>query len=114
MSTNVTHVHAIRCALRISRASVESAEDLPESMGDQLERLTFGPDDYATLNQFWWCGESSGNGYYDGSLDAFIALTEGEADLVFVWEGGEDFTGGRIRNGEMTECDVTIGLGAER
>jgi hypothetical protein len=112
MSTNIDHVEVLKSTLRISEANATKAKalDLPESA---LFGLKFEPNGYAPLPRFFWYGERSGNAYHDGTLEKFVGLTEGDADVIFVWEGGNGFTGLRIRNGTMKECDVVMTLAPE-
>lgn len=59
----------------------------------------------------WWYGNWSGR-----TLDAFIAaleVTSGEADILLTWEGGDSFTGLRVRNGVVTRHKVVQVLGDE-
>ncbi len=120
MSTNITDVKTLRSTLRISKANLAKARkmaddgELPEgdplTGGGKTHRVVNG---FARLPAFHWYGESSGNLYQDGTLARFVALTEGEADLFFTWEGGDFFTGLRVRDGATKECDVVMGLAKE-
>ena len=60
---------------------------------------------------FPFCGE--GSGFYEGEfagLTSILSRFTGEADLIAVWEGGDDFTGYRLRNGKVTEHNVEFKL----
>jgi hypothetical protein len=63
------------------------------------------------LYNFWWYGEWSGSSAED--LYKLLTEFEGDADLVLVWEGGEDFTGVRLRDGVVTHHKVEMSLGEE-
>lgn len=39
-------------------------------------------------------------------LPEFLAMTEGEADILVVWEGGDSIGGLRVKNGAVEEMDV--------
>lgn len=66
-------------------------------------------DSEVEINQFWWYGE--GSRYSLGILkDKILPLTRGEADILFVWEGGESFSGLRVKDGLVTEKVVRFEL----
>jgi hypothetical protein len=115
VSYNITSTDTRTSTLRISRKNARKAQkiELPEGMADVVDRLKFGPDGYAPIERFWWYGESSGNAHGDGRLDAFVALTEGDADVILTWEGGDSHSGLRIRNGKAYPCDVRIELASD-
>lgn len=113
MGTNIDHAEVLRSTLRISAENAAKAERLTLPEGHPLDGLTFGEDGYAKLDRFWWYGERSGSLYNDDTLAKFVQLTEGEADIIFTWEGGEFHTGLRIRDGKMKECEVVMALAPE-
>jgi hypothetical protein len=113
LSTNITHINTLRSTLRISKRKAAKARKLYLPELNPLDGLEFGDDGFAPIPRFWWCGESSGNRYHDVEWDAFIALTEGEADLILFWEGGDFVTGARIRDGVVSECEVRMELAEE-
>jgi hypothetical protein len=88
MSYNIDHVTTLSSTLRISRENADKARllDMPEC--NNLDDLKFGEDDYAPISTFWFYGECSGHAY-DKVLDDYVALLEGDADLILFWEGGE-------------------------
>lgn len=57
-----------------------------------------------------WRGEFSGS-TYDALIEKVLPLTSGSADIVFTWEGGDSFTGIRVRNGIVTRHKVVRALG---
>ncbi len=119
MSYNVTGTITIRSTLRISEANWRMAKklELPAlSPIYNLADMDFGPDGYASIPRFRWSGEGSGFATLDGTdphLAAFIKLTEGEADVIFVWEGGDSFSGARFRDGKYAPAEVKFSLADE-
>lgn len=69
-----------------------------------------------TLEPLNWTHDFSGRtwGYTLTHPDAlfvrFIALTEGHADFLVIWEGGDSLTGLRIVDGRAIKCDVNISI----
>ena len=55
-----------------------------------------------------WYGERSGV-TYDTYLKA-LALTRGWAEIVVVWEGGDELDGLRVMEGKVTRHEVKISL----
>lgn len=39
-----------------------------------------------------------------------LALTTGAADVVVTWEGGDSFSGYRVKDGEVEACNVSFAL----
>lgn len=106
MSTNISSTKTTNSTLRISKESAVKARELELPESNPLRGLKFGADDFAPIQHLSWC--------YMGSTDVnvlrrFAALTEGDADLVFAWEGG-GHTGAQIRSGKLIECDVVMTL----
>lgn len=62
-------------------------------------------------NSFPWSGECSGHG--EGNLIALLELFTGEADLALCWEGGDSYSGLRVRNGIVTKHKIVMALGDE-
>lgn len=66
-----------------------------------------------------WSGSGSGRALIDkpGRLSPMaaeiFAATRGEADILFTWEGGDSFTGLRVRDGVVTFHEVEMKLGKE-
>jgi hypothetical protein len=60
---------------------------------------------------FWWCGD--GSGHTEPILREVLSAFDGEADLVITWEGGDSFSGLRLRNHKVTEHEIDMRLGDE-
>lgn len=65
----------------------------------------------APIERFFWGGVGSSNYYHDGTLGRLAADLEGEADIIFTWEGGDSFSAVRIKDGKATEHKVEMALG---
>jgi hypothetical protein len=63
------------------------------------------------IKNFWWSGERSGHS--EELLREVLAEFDGEADLILTWEGGDSFTGLRLRDNEVVEHEVVMALGEE-
>lgn len=126
MSTNISKIDIVQSlGFRIARTKVERlreefADSTPDSSVfdqclDRRDFATFTPglngDELIYLHGFWWHGECSG--WYEDALVELLAEFEGEADLVLTWEGGEFFTGLRLRDGTVTRHEVVMELGDE-
>lgn len=111
MSYNIDSVRALSSTLRISKKNAKKAAKLELPELHPLDDLVFGDDGYAPVD-FGWSGECSGN-LYTETLPKFVKLIEGDADLVFTWEGGDSHTGMRIRSGKAVECEVVMTLAPE-
>lgn len=112
MSWNVTHVQVLRSTLRIHCDNLPAAEALdlpPANPLAEIDDYSVDADGYYPIREFWWSGEGSGTAYRH-TLDKFIALLQGEAELVFFWEGGESVTGYRITEDVAEETKVEIKL----
>ncbi len=59
-----------------------------------------------------WRSTWSGNSY-DTLLKKVLPETQGSADIVYTWEGGDFFTGVRVVNGVVTQHEVCMALGDE-
>ena len=117
MSYNIDTIDTLCSTLRISRKNAEKAislTGLPEIHPlDDIDGLEFGDDGYAKIERFSWCGEGSGWAF-KSTLRKFVALLEGDADLILTWEGGDSHSGVRIRGGKMTQCEVVMTLAPEK
>lgn len=58
-----------------------------------------------------WQGEGSGHTF--DMLLAALKFFRGSADLVLCWEGGDSFSGLRVKDGRVTQHEVIMTLGAE-
>ena len=77
-------------------------EDHLEERLDENRRFVF--------EDFWWGGMSS-NDYYYQTLPLIAADLEGDADVLFTWEGGDSHTIVRFRDGKAVEHDVVFSAG---
>lgn len=75
-------------------------EVFPEDVGDLAE-------DIASKN-FPYSGESSGHNFE--TLKRLLAKFTGSAEMVVCWEGGDSYSGLRVRNGVVTEPAVMMAL----
>jgi hypothetical protein len=115
MSTNISYIDTWKSTLRISKTNAKKARrDIEMPSSHNLDDLVFGSDGYAPIKRFSFEGNSSGWAYGDGRLAAFVALLEGDADLVLTWADGEWQDGLRIRDGKMTACKVITALEPEK
>lgn len=111
MSYNVDTTDIISGSLAIDpikarRFVAEHRDELAEA--NFLDGLDAETAEIVPLENVWWYGEGSGRGW-ELYLEA-LALTTGEADIVATWEGGDSFSGVRVRNGVVTEMDVQFTL----
>lgn len=87
-------------------------EELAETLASDLPELSVFYDDWNIDRGFWWNGEGSGRSY--PLLKEVLASFNGEADLVLTWEGGDSFSGLRLRDHKVTEHEVVMSLGAPK
>lgn len=87
-------------------------EELAERHAGRLPEISVFYDDWNISRGFWWNGEGSGSSYE--VLKEVLASFNGEADLVLTWEGGDSFSGLRLRDHKVTEHAVVMTLGDER
>lgn len=107
--SGLSQVLALRSTLRISKKNAKKAKRLQLPGCSPVDRLRFGKSEYANLTGFAWYDEDSADAYADGRLASLVALLEGDAELVFVWDD-DSITGLRIVDGKMMECAVKIFL----
>jgi len=69
----------------------------------------YGDEEEIVVENFWWYGEYSGHSYRD-ILPKILSFTKGTADILFVWEGGNDFSGLHVENGVCQERKVEVSL----
>jgi len=96
-------------ATDLGRAMIELRGKAPEgSFIDDTMKLRVLSSDVLEVTRVDWCGEGANN-----TEDLFAALshTQGMADLLLIWEGGDSMTGLRVNDGEVTAHDVDIRLG---
>lgn len=112
------------------RLSLEHVATLRERLEDQLPEshpLTKTPhapfgerpdfedraDGFRYFNRISWHGEGSGH-FFETLTTKILTLTEGWADLVIRWEGGDSYSGLRVMGGTVKEHRVVMTLGAEK
>lgn len=64
--------------------------------------------DLLLLDRVHWSGEGASD---DEPLRDFLGSTEGSADLLLTWAGGDSHTGLRVVAGRVTEHKVVMVLG---
>ena len=120
MAYNIDHSFYIKGELKIS---VENARKLineedysfPEcNFLDDLQCLLdanpeLSDDEFLPIENFTFSGMSSG-WRYDDVLKEIAPMFVGCADILFVWEGGDSFSGLRFENGKITEHNVRFVL----
>jgi hypothetical protein len=62
------------------------------------------------FQDFWWGGMSS-NEFYYRTLPLIAADLEGDADVLFTWEGGDSHTIVRFKDGRAVEHEVEFSAG---
>lgn len=81
--------------------------EMPESnFLDEIKVVD--PDALYPIQYPWWQGEGSGR-----SRELFkhvLTKTQGEAEILIVWEGGDCVSGLHVRNGTVTEKAVRFVL----
>jgi len=118
MSYDVDSAEIIRGELRMRvehyRAWRARADELPEihpfhqeeselsEMLDENRRFVF--------EDFWWGGIRSNEFYYK-TLPLLAADIEGDADVLFTWEGGDSHTIVRFRAGQAVEHATEFAAG---
>lgn len=135
MSTNISNIRRLSGRLVLPLRNVAAARALLEESGTPegvlpplkskgwgASKVTFPDDADLSLDRLSWCHDFSGRswGYSDAAPDAvfppdapfvrFIALTEGTADFLVVWEGGADFTGLHVEGGKAYRREVEFVL----
>jgi hypothetical protein len=119
MSYNIDHVgtpvlDAWLLAKDVVTLHQECGGDLPKSsfleeMVEEAETAVFNNegDKRIALPNFWWSDESSGNTYHQTLLLKVAPKIMGHVEVIFTWEGGDSHSGLIIKDGEVTECDVS-------
>jgi hypothetical protein len=74
---------------------------LPENL-EQATAYEFAPS---------WRGTGSGRTYDDLLIAKILPQTKGSVDIIYTWEGGEWFSGVRVRDGVVTRHRVEMCLG---
>lgn len=122
MSYNITAIDLI--TQDGFRLPIEHVEALKREIGDEHpeswlfdEPETSRPayedrDSYLYFSRIDWQGE--GSGYtFDTFLEKVLPRFRGFAELVVCWEGGDSYTGIRVKDGVVTQHKVVHSLGEE-
>lgn len=118
MSYNVDSAEIVRGELRMRvedyLAWRSRGEELPEIDPFHLEESVLvehlDEDRRFVFEDFWWGGIRSNDLYYQ-TLPLIAADLEGDADVLFTWEGGDSHTMVRFRDGKAVEHEVTFAAG---
>jgi hypothetical protein len=118
MSYNIDSTEYLSGVLSISlgdwrRLADDLSGELPELTFLNEQDISHGEDHVVVpIEKFWWSGAGSGR-----SVDLFVEHVAphliGEADILLTWEGGDSFSGWRIRDGKVTAHEVVHALGKE-
>ncbi len=65
------------------------------------------------IEKFWWYGEGSGRAWGDVFIPSIAPKIMGLVEGILTWEGGDSFSGFRIRDGVFTAHEVVQSLGPE-
>lgn len=109
MSYNVDSAKYISGSLSISPANARKMlakhkNALPEA--HFLDDLDMESEDQSLpIETPRWCGEWSGQAYYE-SLPDILANTTGNAVIRFIWEGGDSETALRVENGKVSKAEI--------
>lgn len=63
---------------------------------------------FLNIDELSWFGVGSYNSYKEILLDKVVPLLEGQADIVYLIDGGAKIVGLKIDNGKYFECEVTF------
>jgi len=118
MSYNVDTAEIIRGELRMRmesyRAWLVRDNELPEMHPFHFEEsvLVEHLDEGRkfVFEDFWWGGVGSGARYYE-ILPLIAADLEGDADVLFTWEGGDSHTVVRFKDGKAVEHEAVFAAG---
>lgn len=112
MSYNIDTVEYLKGQLFITRE--KAAELIDKYKGEWpeccfLDDMNFTPGlDNIPIKYPYWCHEGSGSSY-DQYLDV-LTFTNGKADILLVWEGGDTISGLTVRDGVVKEKNVKFKL----
>lgn len=84
-------------------------EEMAERYSNDAPEISVFYDDWNIEKGFWWNGEGSGRSMI--ALMDVLSSFDGEVDLVLTWEGGDSFSGLRLRDHVVTEHEVVQTLG---
>lgn len=122
MSYNISHVENLKCDLTVSQKDLKEvlricrrngcAEiNFLEDLEDNLIYLEESDGD-VKIDSVSWSGDGSGHTF--DTLKDVLPFFKGEADLVFIWEGGDSLSGLKVRDGTVTEHRVKYVLGERK
>ena len=118
MSYNVDTASIIRGELRMRYENYlawrERDEELPEMHPFHVEESVavehLDENRRFVFEDFWWGGMSSGR-LYEEMLRLIAADLEGDADVLFTWEGGDAHTVIRFKDGKAVEHEAVFTAG---
>lgn len=124
MSYNVDSIEVI--AQDNFRLPVEFIAALRKEIGDDFPELWLlyedahpdnnshfeDVDSYRYFRRINWQGDGSGYSW-DKFTDVVLPKFKGSADLLVCWEGGDSYSGLRIRDGKVARHRVVMTLGEE-
>ncbi len=118
MSYNVDSIEVLKCDAKMAAKDVRRLAKLDLAESNFLEDLLVAEPDadgFVAIDprKFWWSGEGSGSAYADIFIKKIAPKIIGTLEAVVTWEGGDSFTGLRIRNGKVTEPKVIMALAEE-
>lgn len=118
MSYNVDTAEIIRGELRMRYENYLAwrvrGDELPEINPFDIEEDVvaehLNENRRFVFEDFGWGGIGSGGRYYE-TLSLIAADLEGEADVLFTWEGGDSHTVVRFKDGKAIEHEVVFAVG---
>lgn len=110
MSYNISHTEYVNGVLSIDRkTAIRLKSEYPYIAESNFLDGVFENDlldGDVQISNPWWCGEFSGNSY--GALKEILSFTKGTATILLVWEGGDNKTALKVKNGKVTEAKVKM------
>ncbi len=82
-------------------------KDLYEEASDKIKNSS--PLAQIKLTKLNWCHSWSGMSF-DVLINNIAPMIKGNAEVVFIWEGGDSISGLKINDGIVTKCDVEFVL----
>ena len=89
-------------------------EEMAAKYADAAPEISVFRDDWNIRYGFAWSGIGSGMRAAQEALPEVLSSFNGEVDLILTWEGGDSFSGLRLRNHKVTKHDVVMTLGKEK
>lgn len=90
-------------AKQISLPECNTFENIAEGAGEDAEIVEIGESGFLD-----WHGSCSRRG--EESLAVFLTATTGHADIILCWEGGDSYSGLRVRDGIVSFHGVRLEL----